>query len=81
MLYEDEFGYAEPGAVFHPEALDIVMEILAESNREEIHHLHSLNQGLTLYLDLIIGRFRSFHDTHRPGQPDVCHGSFGNDPL
>ena len=81
MLYEDEFGYAEPGAVFYPEALGPVTEILAELNREEIHHLHSLNQDLTLYLDLIMGRFRSFHDTHRAAQADVCHGSFGNDRL
>jgi hypothetical protein len=68
VLYEDDFGFAGPGHVFYPAALRQIAEVLAELNRDEILQPASFNANIRLYLDLILGRFRSFHDTHRAAQ-------------
>lgn len=65
VLYEDDFGYTETRHVFYAEALRPITEVLAELNRDEIRDPESFNQNIGVYLNLIIGRFRSFHETHR----------------
>lgn len=74
VLYEDDFGYAEPGHVFYPPALGLIAPVLAELNGEEIQEPKSFNANIELYLDLIISRFRSFHDTHRAARQ--VHGAY-----
>jgi hypothetical protein len=68
VIYTDDFGLAGEGQVFYPESLRIVAEFLAELNRQDIEKPAEFSNSIRLYLDLILGRFRSFHDTHSQAQ-------------
>lgn len=65
LVFEDALGFPEPGSVFYPESLRQVSEALAQLVGPEIRHPRSFEANIELYLDSIVGRFRSFHETHR----------------
>jgi hypothetical protein len=65
IMYQDDLEPVPEGGVFYPEALRRIEPFLAMFNRDEILQPKVFNANIELYLDSIIGLFRSFHDTHR----------------
>jgi hypothetical protein len=64
LVYDDGFPATGAGAVVYPPSLQPVTPFLAELNGEAILAPREFNANIQLYLDLILGRFASFHDTH-----------------
>jgi hypothetical protein len=65
VMYNDGIESLRPGRLFVPEPLGLVEGTLMELHGKEILEPSYFNANIKSDLDFIIGRFRSFHDTHR----------------
>jgi hypothetical protein len=64
VAYDDGVDFTRPGEVFYPESLRRIAPFLAALNSEAILRPSYFNANIELYLDHVMGLFRSLHATH-----------------
>lgn len=68
IAFRDHIGQFQPGQIYYPESLKLIVPNLVELHGEDMARPKYFNANLQLFLDGIIRFFEGIHDTHTAAQ-------------